>query len=165
VKIEYEGQSYEYDPDELSVKQAMKIERHIWQGSADAAVAGVRIQMALLGQKNPGLNTGPLQEAVEGLASLAEKTGAGTLLEWEQGLLRARSDCVQALAWLLFENGRQVPIADVDVKVIKLHRALIEAMQAGAADEAPDPTAAVPPPEPDRAVNGRTRSRAPSPTA
>lgn len=165
MKIEYEGTTYDYEPEDLSVKQAMKIERHIWHGNAEQAVAGARIQLALIQQKNPGLDIGSLREAVETLASVAEKTGAGTLLEWEQGLLQARSDCIQALAWLLFHNGRDVPVADVDVKVIKLHAALIAGMTADAKDRQED-TAPVPtePAEAGRPGNGRTaRSRAPSP--
>lgn len=176
MKIEYEGRVYDYDPEELSVKQAAKIERHVWRGSLDAAKAGVQMQAALLEQKAPGADLGPLRQAVDALTELAERTGTGTLLDWERGLLQARSDCVQALAWLLFENGRQVPVADVDVKVVKLHGALIRAMTEAAedrADESPissaaalDPTADPPAEVPaDRAANGRTRSRrASSPT-
>jgi hypothetical protein len=161
VKIEYEGETYDYDPEDLSVKQAGKIERHIWKGNAEAVTAGARVQLAVLQQKNPSLDTGNLREAIEALAALAEKTGAGTLLEWEQVMLQARSDCIQALAWLLFHKGRDVPIADVDVKVIKLHAGLIAAMTAEAG--APDPTPAVPVAA---AGNGKTtRSRVPSPTA
>lgn len=156
MKIEYEGETYEYDPDDLSVKQAGKIERHIWRGNLDQVTAGVQIQLELLAQRNPSVDTGPLRQAVTELVSLAERTGGnGTLLEWEQGMLQARSDCIQALAWLLINDGRQVPIADTEVKVIKMHRALITAMQAAA----PDPT-----PPAAREANGRT-SRVPSPAA
>ena len=161
MKITYEGEVYEYEPDDLSVKQAAKIERHIFRGNLDAVTAGVQIQIAALAQRSPQADLGPLTEAVGALVSLAEKAGGpGTLMEWERGLLNCRSDCIQALAWLLIHDGRQVPIADVDVKVVRLHRALIAAMQPAAEDDdTPGPT-----PPAGRAANGKT-SRSPSPTA
>ena len=163
MKIEYEGQVYEYEPDDLSVKQAAKIERHIFRGNLEAVTAGVQIQLAALAQRSPQADLGPLAEAVGALVSLAERAGGpGTLMEWERGLLNCRSDCIQALAWLLMHDGRQVPIADVDVKVVRLHRALVAALQPAAEDgETPGPTQAAAGP----AANGKTRSRSSSPTA
>jgi hypothetical protein len=169
VKIEYDGQSYDYDAEDLSVKQAAKIERHIWRGTVDAVKAGVLIQLQLLQQANPALDLAAVRQAVDELATAAEAGGAGTLLDWEMGLLRGRSDCVQALAWLVLHDGKMVPIADVEVKVVKMARAFQEAQtaeRAAARDDETDPTGlpAVPlspPPDatPETSGNGVTTSR------
>ena len=173
MKIEYDGQSYDYDPEDLSVKQAAKIERHIWRGTVDAVKAGALIQLQLLQQANPALDLAAVRQAVDELAKAAEAGGAGTLLDWEMGLLRGRSDCVQALAWLVLHEGKMVPIADVEVKVVKMARAFQEAQaaetaaeRAAARDDETDPTGlpAVPlspPPDatPETSGNGVTTSR------
>lgn len=94
MKITYEGAVYDLDMDEIDVKQAQKIEKHI----------------------------------------------GGTLTEWEEGMARASTPCLQALGWLIFHGGDSTPIADVNFKVMKLGKAVAEAQEAEAA--AGDPTAA-----------------------
>jgi len=136
VKIEYEGREYDYDPEDLSVKQAAKIERHIWRGTVDAVKAGAQIQLHLLQQANPDLDVAALRSAVDELAKAADAGGAGTLLDWEMGVLRGRSDCVQALAWLVMHEGRATPIADVDVKVVRFFNAYMKAQTAANAAQA-----------------------------
>jgi hypothetical protein len=96
VIITFEGRQYPFDLDELTVKQAVKIEKHI----------------------------------------------GGTLLDWEEGLNRASSLCLQALGWLLFTGGDSTPIADVEFKIMKLAGAFVDASAAEAAAQAAeaDPT-------------------------
>ena len=64
------------------------------------------------------------------------------MLDWEMGLLRGKSDCVQALAWLVIHDGRTVPIADVEVKVIKFFNAYMKARSAEVEAQAADRAAA-----------------------
>jgi hypothetical protein len=115
IKCEYDGKSWAYDDDDLTVLQGIAIEERI----------------------------------------------KGTLMDYDDGLSSGRSDCYQALGWLVFHAASpDVPITGVDFPLVKLSsawmearlaaigeaRAAVEAAEAEAAEAAkpapPDPTGA-----------------------
>ena len=118
MKIEYEGQVYDYDDENLTVAQGMAIERHI----------------------------------------------EGTLLDWQQGLMNARTACYQALAWVIFRGGDPaVKIADVEFPVIRLAKAFMTALTAEAAALTAETEAAVAEAEAQVAPNGEDPTLRPAP--
>jgi hypothetical protein len=79
-----------------------------------------------------------------------EKHIGGPMGDFTAGLLETvRTDCYQALGWLIFHGGDSTPIAEVNFKVGKLSKAFAAAAEKEAAEEAaakaaagelPDPT-------------------------
>jgi hypothetical protein len=83
-----------------------------------------------------------------------EKHIGGTMGDFIDGLLETtRADCYQALGWLIFEEGGQTPIADVNFKFGKLSRAFMASAAKEAEEEAAAKQAAGEPPDP-TATNG-----------
>lgn len=59
----------------------------------------------------------------------------GTLMDYDDGLASGRSDCYQALGWLVFHAASpDVPIPSVDFPLVKLSKAWMEARLAAIAE-------------------------------
>jgi hypothetical protein len=59
----------------------------------------------------------------------------GTLIDFDHGLGTHRSDCYQALGWLIFHDGSpEVPIASVDFPIVKVSQAWLAARLAVVAE-------------------------------
>lgn len=124
MKIDYDGTVYEFDQEDITLKQAMSVQLHSgmsiaeWQNSLD------------------------IEEITD--PATGEKTMANPGPEWLKS--------VQCLYWVvLAQNGVVEPIADADFKVAKFLTAYAEAVKAEQAAEAPepeDPTKASPSPGP-----------------
>jgi hypothetical protein len=118
MKIDYDGQVYDWDDEALTVAQGLAIEKH---------------------------------------------TG-GTLLDWDQGLLSARTDCYQALYWVVLRGGDPgVKIAALEFPVLKFARAYITARNAEIEALAAEAEAAVTEAEAQVAANGEDPTPQPAP--